>query len=115
MCGKIPDKPCGWPEGTIRSLIAVPSILMTVGVTGALAIMFGVNNQISSTMSTLGVMSGLIGVMLGFYFGSRSAENSSKIVADAHNNLLQATLASNERNLQIFRTLQNFNHQDEIV
>jgi hypothetical protein len=84
MCGKNDGESCGWPAGTIRALLAV---IVIVGVLiGSLVLMFFMffSNQYAYALGILSGLTGFTGTVLGYYFGSKSAEKANGEIIKAH-------------------------------
>lgn len=107
MCGTNQNEACGWPSGTIRAAISSVCIFATIAVAGAMSFYFAYIKEYGWSMSALGIMGTIIGSMLGYYFGTKSSENATRVINDAHNTLLQNTIQNNDRALRLMSTLHN--------
>lgn len=84
-----PKEACGWPSGTVRAsygYIVIPSI---IGLLGAGMIILFVREQYESALGLMNGLSGILGTVIGYYFGSRSTEV-------AHNTLTKIEHEKNE-------------------
>ncbi len=76
-CGFIENEPCGFPKGTIRSTLAVMIVsIVCIGMMAAL-IMFLVYQQWTIAVAVAEAMLGVLGTVVGYYFGSRSASKDN--------------------------------------
>jgi hypothetical protein len=77
MCWNIkPDQACGLPPGTIRALISIISIIMVYSICGFLIIMLVIDKQYQNAVTVAGVVSSPLGLIIGYYFGSKASQTS---------------------------------------
>jgi hypothetical protein len=71
----------GWPKGTVRGLIAIIICITIVLIMSVLMILFFIKEQYESALGILSVLSGILGSIIGYYFGSRSAETATDTIS----------------------------------
>ena len=77
-------------SGSVRAILAlliVPPIIL-----GSLALMFLMftRDQYTSALGILSGLTGLSGSIVGYYFGTKSAEKASKEITKVHNREIEA-------------------------
>lgn len=88
-CGFIENEPCGYPKGTIRSALAViVTSIVCLGMMAAL-IMLLVYQQWAIAVAVAEAMLGVLGTVLGYYFGTRSVSKDNA-------NIIETGLLDNE-------------------
>jgi hypothetical protein len=76
-CGFIENEPCGFPKGTIRSTLAIiVTSIVCLGMMAAL-IMLLVYQQWAIAVAVAEAMLGVLGTVLGYYFGTRSVSKDN--------------------------------------
>ena len=113
-----PNEACGWPKKTIRGAIALIIIPIIILLMGSMMIMFFIIGQYESALGILSVLSGTSGSIIGYYFGSRSAESAADTISNMEHELIES------KNMEIkamgsrgFRYISNNNaimEEDEI-
>lgn len=89
-CCQNPDEACGWPPKTVRATMALfIVILVHIAATTAM-IWFIVDKQYESALGILATLTGSVGTIIGYYFGSRSGESASKLLAEAEHELIES-------------------------
>lgn len=88
-CGFIENEPCGFPKGTIRSTLAIiVTSVVCVGMIVALVLLL-LAQQWAIAVAVAEAMLGVLGTVLGYYFGSRSASKDNA-------NIIETGLLDNE-------------------
>ena len=114
MCGKNIDEACGWPKKTVRATIAMSVVIpVTIGAIIAMTILF-VNKEYESALAILSSLTGLTGTIIGYYFGARSAESASDLIAKTEHELIESKNKEIEMLGRSYRSYQN-NDQDEVI
>ena len=92
MCCKCtnPDEACGWPKKTVRATIALSVVISVVVSAIVCMIWLVVVKQYESALGILATLTGLVGTIIGYYFGSRSAESASQLIAQAEHELIES-------------------------
>jgi len=86
-----PNEACGWPKKTVRATIALMVIPPVIMGSIAMMILLFTKQQYESALGILATLTGILGTIVGYYFGSRSAERASEIIREAeHENLENA-------------------------
>ena len=80
-CNGNQDEACGWPRKTVRATIALVSIPIIIAGSIVMMILLFLKGKYSSALGVLSGLTGILGTIIGYYFGSRSAENS-KIISE---------------------------------
>ena len=78
------EEACGWPKKTVRATIALIVIPPVILAAIAMMIYLFVQKQYESALGILSSLTGIAGTIVGYYFGSRSAENASEIISKEH-------------------------------
>ena len=78
-------------KGSVRAILSfliVPPIIA-----GAIALMFFMfaNEQYTSALGILSGLNGIAGSIVGYYFGSKSAEKANKEIVKAHDREIEKT------------------------
>jgi hypothetical protein len=89
MCGKL-DQPLGLPAGSIRGIITL--ILVPLLNISAIVLMFFFffREQYPSALGILSGLTGINGSIVGYYFGSKAADKSTKEIVEANNRVIEA-------------------------
>lgn len=89
MCGNS-DYALGMPSGSVRGIITL--ILIPLLNISAIVLMFFFffRNQYESALGILAGLTGINGSIIGYYFGSKSADKSTKEIVNANEKLNQA-------------------------
>lgn len=66
------DEACGWPQRTVRAIIAISSIFIIFSTCCALIVILAINEQYQSAISIAGALLGIVGSIIGYYFGSHA-------------------------------------------
>ena len=87
MCciGKNPDEACGWPPKTIRAIIAIILVLSVFPSSIFLMVFLILKQQYDSAIAVSASMMGIIGTVIGYYFGTRASESKNKLASDIEN------------------------------
>jgi len=89
-CGPNPNESCGYPPGTIRSLIAILTIVLTY-ITGAVTIGIMIwYQQYTIAVGILGTMFSIIAAVIGHYFGQKAADSANGLVANVQQQLIDS-------------------------
>lgn len=88
MCGHS-DQALGMPAGSVRGIITL--ILIPILNISAIVLMFFFffKEQYESALGILAGLTGINGSIIGYYFGSKSADKSTKEIVEAHNKMDQ--------------------------
>jgi len=89
MClGNIPDESCGWPKGTVRSALSL--IIVNIGLLSlvTLMILLFTAEKYEAAIGVGGSIGGFVGIVIGYYFGSKSAEGAAKLISKVEGDLL---------------------------
>nr|QBK91390.1 MAG: hypothetical protein LCPAC302_00100 [Pithovirus LCPAC302] len=86
MCtGHDPNEACSWPKKTVRAAIALICIPMIIGFSCVIMVLLFTKGQYESALGILASLTGIAGTIVGYYFGSRSAESAAdKIITMEH-------------------------------
>ena len=71
-CGDNPDEACGHPPKTIRAVISVTAVFFSFALFVSLALLLAVREQYTESMGIVSVISGELGTIVGYYFGTRN-------------------------------------------
>ena len=99
MCGSNSDQALGMPQGSVRailSMIIVPIIIISGSV---LMFFFFFAGEYSSSLGIFSGLIGIAGIIVGYYFGAKSAEKSIKEIINSHNitNLAKEEIINNHK------------------
>jgi hypothetical protein len=88
--GNIEGESCGWPRGTVRSIIAL--ITIPLSFISAIGIMIAliVKEQYLVAVGINSVIFGVIGTIIGYYYGTKSAEGAAKLISDTEHEILRS-------------------------
>lgn len=84
-CGPLEHESCGWPTGTIRAVIALVTILCSFGAAIAVMIMLIVKDQYAIAVGINSSIWGIVGGIIGYYFGTKATSSANNSVVDAKN------------------------------
>ena len=72
-CGSIPNMACGYPSGTVRAIIAVFTLVVVLSVQSFAIVWLLIQDNTSGALGLATGLLGELGVVSGFYYGSRSS------------------------------------------
>lgn len=98
-CGPIVTESCGWPRGTVRAMMAVIGIVVCLLVTGSAELIFIFRNEYVYALGIQNVITGVISIIIGYYFGSKSSQAATDALSDASEKLM----AAKDREISIMR------------
>lgn len=120
--GPINDQPLGLPQGSVRSIIAILTIILAF-LTGATTI--GIllwKEQYTISVGILGTMFSIISAIVGYYFGGKAADAANNLAANVQHQLLESKNAevarltqANDRILQSRGIVMNPHYQNDHV
>ncbi len=88
--GNIEGESCGWPKGTVRATIALTSITLTFLATISIMIILIIREQYTIALGVNSVIWGVIGTIIGHYFGSKQAEGAAKMISQTEHELIES-------------------------
>ena len=71
----------GCPPGSVRAILALSIIPLTVASSITLMILMFTKEQYTSALGILSGLTGFAGSVVGYYFGTKSAEKAGKEIA----------------------------------
>ena len=98
-CGPLSTESCGWPRGTIRALLALLVILVCLLVTGTSELIFIFRNEYVYALGIQNVITGIISIIIGYYFGTKTADAATQAITESSERLLMAK----DRELEMLR------------
>lgn len=76
-----PNEALGWPPGSVRAVLALSIIPLTMAGSIALMILMFVKEQYSAALGILSGLTGMAGSVVGYYFGTKTAEKAGKEIS----------------------------------
>lgn len=101
--GSLSSESCGWPKGTVRATISLITIPLGFILTAIIIIILIFKEQYTIALGVHGVIWGVIGTIVGHYFGSKQAEGAAKLISEAEHDII------NMRNNEILSSVRNGN------
>lgn len=95
--GSIEGESCGWPKGTVRACVALITIPLGFLSSIIIMIILVVKEQYTVALGVNSVIWGVVGSIIGHYFGSKQAEGAAKMMSQTEHELIES------RNLEISR------------
>ena len=100
MCfGSIEGESCGWPKGTVRATVALTTIPLGFISSLVIMIILIIKEQYTIALGINSVIWGVIGTIIGHYFGSKQAEGAAKLISQTEHELIES------RNIEIARSI----------
>ena len=88
--GSIEEESCGWPKGTVRASIAMITIPLGFLSTTAVIIILIIKEQYTIALGVNSVIWGVVGTIVGHYFGTKQAEGAAKIISQNDQELIRS-------------------------
>ena len=88
--GSIEGESCGWPKGTVRASIAMITIPLGFLSTTAVIIILIVKEQYTIALGVNSVIWGVVGTIVGHYFGTKQAEGAAKMISQNDQELIRS-------------------------
>ena len=88
--GSIEGESCGWPKGTVRASIAMITIPLGFLSTTAVMIILIVKEQYTIALGVNSVIWGVVGTIVGHYFGTKQAEGAAKMISKNDQELIRS-------------------------
>ena len=88
--GTIEGESCGWPKGTVRACVALTTIPFAFLASITIMIILIIKEQYTIAIGVNSVIWGLIGTIIGHYFGSKQAEGAAKMISQTDHELIQS-------------------------
>lgn len=67
-----PKESCGFPPGTIRAILSIFIIISIISVQCFLVVYLSIQNDYQNAINISAALFGQLGIIIGFYFGSKS-------------------------------------------
>jgi len=87
--GSVEGESCGWPKGTVRATVALTTIPLGFIASLVIMIILIIKEQYTIALGVNSVIWGVIGTIIGHYFGTKQAEGAAKIVAQTEHELIE--------------------------
>lgn len=85
MCGpRDNNEALGMPSGSVRAILSFAIVPTILSAAIAAMILLFVRGEYNSALGILSSLTGISGTVVGYYFGSKSAEKASKEIIRAH-------------------------------
>ena len=92
--GNVEGESCGWPKGTVRATVALITIPLAFISSLAIMILLIVEKEYTIALGINSVIWGVIGTIIGHYFGTKQAEGAAQLVAQTEHELLERGFAN---------------------
>lgn len=84
-CGNIPNEACGWPERTVRALLAIIVLIFGLGVEAAVALWLLHSGETSLAISVIALIGTEVTGVTAYYFGlSKSSTRILEVGSDSN-------------------------------
>lgn len=80
----------GLPAGSVRALLGLFIIPPVIAASIALMLLMFFQGQYTSALGILSGLSGMAGLVVGFYFGNKSADKATFEIIKSHENLVRS-------------------------
>ena len=107
--GNIEGESCGWPKGTVRATVALTTIFLAFIGTTIIIIILIIKEQYTIALGVNSVIWGVIGTIIGHYFGSKQAEGAAKMISQTEHELIESRNREIEHNNQLSRGIHRYN------
>ena len=87
--GNNQEESCGWPKGTVRASIAVVVIIFGILSLSTLMILLYTDEKYEGALGVSSTIGGLVGIVIGYYFGSKSAEGATNAIIHSEERLFK--------------------------
>jgi uncharacterized membrane protein YgcG len=98
-CGPLENQSCGWPAGTVRAVIALVTIILSFAAAISIMIMLIVYNQYAIAVGINSSIWGIVGGIIGYYFGTRQANEATESIIRARDETLRLVSAAAPRTI----------------
>jgi hypothetical protein len=88
--GPLEDESCGWPKGTVRAIIALLTISLGFVASSVIMVVLVIKKQYTIALGVNSVIWGVIGTIIGHYFGSKQAEGAAKMISKTEHELIES-------------------------
>jgi len=106
--GDIEGESCGWPKGTVRAIIALITIpLAFAAATGVVGVLLW-KEQYTAATGIIGTTFGIVGTIIGHYFGSKQAKEAADMISETEHDLIES------RNQEIKYGYRNMRYRDDV-
>lgn len=95
--GSTEGESCGWPRGTVRACVALTTIPLGFLASTIIMVILIIKEQYTIALGVNGVIWGVIGTIIGHYFGAKQSEGAAKMISQAEHELIES------RNMEIAR------------
>ena len=112
MCccfGSIENESCGWPKGTVRACVALTTIPLGFLASIIIMVILIIKEQYTIALAVNSGIWGVIGTIIGHYFGSKQAEGAAKMLLTSEHELIES------RNLEIRANMARDNNSNDQV
>ena len=114
--GDIKGESCGWPKGTVRAVISLVTIPLGFISTALIIVILVWKEQYTIALGANSVIWGVIGTIIGHYFGSKQAEGAAKLIAkNDHDIMTSRNLELQSRNIILSRNNPRHMDDDEVI
>ena len=96
--GNVEGESCGWPKGSIRGIIALISIPMSFTIACAAMILLIIKEQYSVALGFSNGIWGVVGTIVGYYFGTKQGESAAKLLSQAGHDIIESRNREIEQN-----------------
>ena len=88
--GDIEGESCGWPKGTVRATIALITIpLAFMSAAGVIGVLLW-KEQYTAATGIIGTSFGIVGTIIGHYFGSKQANDAAQMISENEHELIES-------------------------
>ncbi len=101
--GTVEGESCGWPKGTVRACVTLITIPIGFIASIAMMIILIVQGQYKIALGINSVIWGVIGTIIGHYFGTKQAEGAAKMILQSEHELIESRNLELTRNHEIAR------------
>lgn len=106
--GDIEGESCGWPKGTVRAVIALVTIPLAFAAAAAVIGVLMWKEQYTAATGVIGTIFGIVGTIIGYYFGSKQAEGAAKLISETEHDLIES------RNQELKYGYRNMRYRDDV-
>ena len=88
--GNVEGESCGWPKGTVRATVALVTIPLGFAAATAVVGVLMWKEQYTAATGIIGTIFGIVGTIIGHYFGSKQAEGAAQLISQTEHELIES-------------------------